>query len=159
MRESKTCLYGELKNMSTLQLDDMLQKELQKEHPDENVVQPILKVLEDREKGYPVEITETARAAWDQFKENTEKTKPKKSSHKWFVRVAAVAAIVCIVALAIPQQAEAGSLFDRLLHWTGRVLQFIDPDSDPGDLDTKFVFETDNPGLQQLYDKVVCIFP
>ena len=48
MRENKTCLHKELEEMSTEQLDNILQAELQKEHPDENTVFPILQVLESR---------------------------------------------------------------------------------------------------------------
>ena len=155
MREIKTCLRKELEERSTEQLDNMLQTELQKEQPDENTVLPILQILEDREGGRPMEIGESARAAWDRFTESATVTKPRRSSHKWIAGVAAAVAIVCLVFLAIPQDAEAGTLFDRLLHLTDSVLQFFDPDRDPGDVQREYVFVTDHPGLQQLHDKTV----
>lgn len=154
MRENMTCLQEELEEMSTAQLDGILQAELQKEQPDENTVLPILQILEDREGGRPVEIGESARAAWDRFTESATVTKPRRSSHKWIAGVAAAVAIVCLVFLAIPQDAEAGTLFDRLLHLTDSVLQFFDPDRDPGDVQREYVFVTDNPGLQQLHDEL-----
>lgn len=154
MRENKTCLHIELETMSTAQLDDILQAELQKEQPDENVVLPILEILEAREGERPVEISGANLVAWDRFTENAPEAKPRRPSRKWVASVAAAVAIVCLVFLAIPQDAEADTLFDRLLHLTDSVLQFFDPDRDPGDLEKEYVFETDHPGLQRLHDKL-----
>jgi len=155
MREKKTCLHEEWGQMSTSQLDDILQAELQKEHPDENTVLPILEILEDREGRDTTAPTEAARAAWEKFKKNTAKPKQRRSPIKWITSIAAVVVIVCAVLLAVPLEAEADTLLDRLMYLTDRVLQFFDPDSDPGDLQREYIFETDNPGLQQLYDKML----
>lgn len=154
MRENKTCFHKELEQMSTAQLDDILQAELQKDQPDEHVVLPILEVLEKREEGIVSEISPSSRTAWDRFTGSIAQAKPRKSPLKWISGVAAAAAVVCLVLLMIPQGAEADTLFDRLVRITDSVLQFFDPDRDPGDIQREFVFETDNPGLQQLHDKL-----
>ena len=55
MRERKSaCLTREMEHLSTEQLDEMLQKELQKEMPSEKVVLPILKELRQRETNRPM---------------------------------------------------------------------------------------------------------
>lgn len=155
MRENKACLQKELEKMSTAQLDVILHEELQKEHPDEKTVLPILEVLGERESGEPIVIAESAKAAWAKFQESTAASRPRRSPVKWLASVAAAIAIVFAVLLAIPQETEADTLLDRLIHLTDSVIQFFDPDRDPGDLQREFVFETDHPGLQQLYDEVV----
>ena len=155
MRENMTCLRKELEERSTEQLDNMLQTELQKEQPDENTVLPILQILEDREGGRPVEIGVSARAAWDRFTGSIARANPRKSPLKWISGVAAAAAVVCLALLVIPNNAEADTLFNRLVRITDSVFQFFDPDRNPGDIQREFVFETDNPGLQQLHDKLI----
>lgn len=155
MREKQTCLHEEWGQMSTSQLDDILQAELQKECPDENTVLPILRILEAREYGEPAVLTESARAAWAKFEKTTAERKQRGTALKWITSTAATIAIICAVLLAIPLDAEAGTLFERLVYLTDRVLQFFDPDGDPGDLQREYIFETDNPGLQQLHDKMV----
>ena len=57
MRENKTCPNRGWQQMPTEELDQILQAELEKEHPNEEVVLPILHELEDREKDVPVENT------------------------------------------------------------------------------------------------------
>ena len=54
--------------------------------------------------------------------------------------------------MSVPSTAQAESLFDILVRWTSSIFEFIDPDESYPDADSDFA--TDNPGLQQLYDKV-----
>lgn len=148
-----TCLREEWEQLPTDQLDEILQAELRKEHPDEEVVLPILKILEKREKNYPVEITEQISTAWGKYSERN--STPKRPSRKraWVLSAAAVAAVVCIV-MAIPRTVGAESIFDVLFRWTNSVFEFFDPERDATNPPVEYVFQTDNPGLQQLYDKV-----
>ena len=57
MRENKTCPNTGWQQMPTEDLDQILQAELEKEHPNEEVVLPILQELKEREKDYPLENT------------------------------------------------------------------------------------------------------
>ena len=50
--------------------------------------------------------------------------------------------------------ARAESLFDILFRWTSSVFEFFTPEQDASNPPVEIVFKTDNPGLQQLYDKV-----
>lgn len=154
MRENKTCLRKELETISTPELEEKLQEELRKEYPDEKVVLPVLQELEERAEAVPIEITEDHRAAWEKFKRNAANNKNVPKSKSWLAKAVAAAAVVCVFILAIPRQAGAENLFDRLVRFADGVFQFFDFGSDPGDIETEYVFTTDNSGLQQLYDKM-----
>lgn len=140
MREKEsTCRYEALEELSTGQLDAMLQEELRRETPNEEVVLPILQVLRSREEGSL--CGQTARSA-----------APKR---KWIVRMAAAVAVVLLLFMAVPDTVGAESIFDVLFRWTGNVFQFLIHGENTDDPSVEYEFRTDNPGLQQLYDKVV----
>ena len=154
MRENKTCPYQGWQQMPTEQLDQILQAELEKEHPNEEVVLPILRELEEREKDIPVEKTPEVLAILNKLSKH--ETSSKQSIHKrrWFAGIAAAAAVVCIVVMSMAPTARAESLLDVLFRWTSSVFEFFTPEQDASNPPVEIVFETDNPGLQQLYDKV-----
>jgi len=140
--------------MSTEALDQILQTELEKEHPHEEVVLPILRELEEREKDIPVEKTPEILAIASKLRKH--KTSSKQSIHKrrWLAGIAAAVAIVCIVAMSVVPTAQAESFLDVLFRWTSSVFEFFTPDQDASNPPVEIVFETDNIGLQHLYDKV-----
>jgi len=115
------------KKMTTDELDALLQAELRKDTPDEEVVLPILKVLEERERG------------------------PHKTN-RWIISLASIAAALALLIMVVPKAVGASSFWDAVLCVTDSVVQFFTPGEDS---EAGYVFETDNPGLQQLYDKVV----
>lgn len=156
MRENKTCLYKEFAEMSTAQLDEKLQQELQKEEPEAEVVLGILGVLEEREADDPVVITKEISDAWETYRKRTEP--PKKTARKriWLAGVAA-AAVICMVILAIPQRVGAESIFDVFFRWTESIFEFFSPDQNKPKPPTDYVFQTDHPGLQQIYDEVTAL--
>ena len=155
MTERETiCQAGNLDQLSVQQLDELLQAELCKDYPEEKVVLPILKELEQREKGYPVELTQGMTQAWDRFSAHTQKLAPRKPFAPWLFAAAAAIALVCAVIFAIPQSADADGLLDRLVQLTDSILQFFDPDSAPQEEQTETVFQTEHPGLQQLHRKL-----
>ena len=138
--------------MSTEELDQVLQAELEKEHPNEEVVLPILHELEEREKDIPVEMTPEVLEILEKLSKHNTSSKQSIHRRKWLAGIAAAAAVVCIVIMSMAPTARAESLFDILLRWTSSIFEFIDsaksyPDAAGG-------FTTENPGLQQLYDRV-----
>lgn len=149
----KEFLHKVWSEMSTPQLDEVLQQELRKENPSEEVVLGIMRILQEREADYPVEITEETHDAWKQYSERT--AGPKKTNRKrmWFASVAA-AAVICIVILTIPQTVGAESILDVFFRWTESVFEFFTPGENVPKPSTEYVFQTDNAGLQQVYDKV-----
>lgn len=154
MRERKTCLCNEFAEMSTAQLDEKLQQELQKEEPEAEVVLGILGVLEEREADEPVVITRGVSDAWEKYREQT--APPKKTARKrlWLAGVAA-AAVICLIILAIPQRVGAESIFDVFFRWTESIFEFFSPGEDKPS--NTYTFETDHPGLQQLYEEVTAL--
>lgn len=121
---------GKLRRMSTEQLDLLLQEELRKETPDEEVVLPILETLENREQ------------------------KPRKKRNR-IISIAAAAATIVLLITVVPKAAGANSAFDVLIRLTDSVLQFFAPGKQPSAAGSEYTFQTNNPGLQKLYDKVI----
>ena len=154
MREIKTCLCKEFAEMSTAQLDEKLQQELQKEEPEAEVVLGILGVLEEREADVPVVITREVSDAWETYRERIAPKKKTARKRIWFAGVAA-AAVICMVILAIPQRVGAESIFDVFFRWTESIFEFFTPGEDKPS--NAYTFETDHPGLQQIYDEVTAL--
>lgn len=147
---NNTSLRETLEKLPTSQLDVMLRAELEKEPPDEYAVRLILKVLREREADYPVETNAQIDRAW---KEYERKTTPKETGvgHR-FLKAAAVLIVVGVLMFALPQEVKAGSIFDRIAAWTDSIFGLFNSESDR--TQKEYVFQTDHPGLQELYDTV-----
>lgn len=157
MTNNKTYRREELEMLSTQQLDEMLRAEVEKDSMDENAVKQILDILEMREANDPVEISVDVDAAWKTFRERyvSEEVKRKpKPARGWIGRVAAVAAIVSILVLAVPN-AGAWNIFELIGHWSQSIFEFFNPSSSVINPGNEYEFKTDHPGLQQIYDAVV----
>lgn len=154
MRENKTCPYQGWQQMPTEELDQILQAELEKEHPNEEVVLSILHELEEREKDISVEKTPEVLAILNKLSKHEISSKQSIHKRRWIAGVAAAAAVVCLVVMAMSPVVRAASFFDVLFRWTSSVFEFFTPEQDASNPPVEIVFETDNPGLQQLYDKV-----
>ena len=146
-----------LKTMPTQDLDEMLQAELHKENIDDDLVQLILEVLEKRETDRPVEINAEVTAAVNKYTtylDGLEKA-PAKPTRKWSVmlKVASVLLVAGLLLFAVPQTVQAESFFEMLARWTDSIFEFFSPGDD--NKQPEYVFETDHPGLQQIYDAVV----
>lgn len=144
----------ELEKLSTQQLDQMLQAQLQQEDADPAEVKRILGVLKEREKDMPAEIGDTERLAWQRYKarekEGADKPARKRSR---ILRVACIAAIFCVLTVAAAYEVEAEGIWGRLVRWTDSVIEFFSPDHASGG-QKEYEFRTDHPGLQQVYDTV-----
>ena len=148
MREITTCPGEKWEQMSTEELDRILQ-----EHPDENVVLPILREIESREKDIPAGDSVEVAQLRDKLSEHSTPTK-RRSRNGWVAGIAAVAAVACIVVMAVPRTVGAESIIDVLFRWTSSIFEFVDPDGDETKPQIEEEFVTDNPGLQQLHDKL-----
>ena len=154
MREIKTCPDQEWEKLPTEELDQILQAELEKEQPDEKVVLPMLRILEEREKDYPVEKSPEVLAMLEKLNKRNTSSKQSKNKRRWIGGIAALAAVACIVVMALPRTVGAESLFDVLFRWTKSIFEFADPEQTESYPEEDNSFKTDHPGLQQLYDKV-----
>ena len=157
MRENKTCPNTGWQQVPTEKLDQILQAELEKEHPNEEVVLPILHELEERERDIPVEKTPEVLEILEKLSKHETSSKQSIHKRKWLAGVAAAVVAVCILIMPLSPTAEAESLLDVLFRWTSSVFEFFTPELDASNPPVEIVFETDNPGLQQLYDKVTAL--
>lgn len=147
-----------IEQMPTDQLDQMLQYELEKRPVDEAAVRLIMGVLEEREQDVPVEMNDRIEAAWAKYQAQI----PVRGRSRFFLpgwitrAVAAAVAVVILLVIAVPQDVEAESFWERLNRWTDSVFEFFAP-GDTTRIAEDYVFRTDNPGLQQVYDTVTAL--
>lgn len=141
-----------LEQMSTQELDRMLQSELQKETIDDDLVRQILDILEFREMDYPVEYNQEIVEP-SQKLEDISRSTSRKVKNPRILKVASVLLVVGILLFALPNAVHAENFFELLARWTDSVFEFFNP-AEPND-QPEYVFRTDNPGLQQVYDTIV----
>lgn len=153
--DNATWLRTALEGLPTRQLEEMLQEELTREQPNSSNIRLALKILQEREKDDPVEAGPEAEAAWEKYLDDIDEPIYEHSPKgRWALRIASVAAIVILLLAALPQEASARNFFERLISWTDSVFALIGPE-DACNITGEYVFRTDNPGLQQVYDTVV----
>lgn len=150
----KTYLRRHLEQLPTAELEALLQGELQSEEPEEELVRYILQILEERHQQDPGELQINSNPAWAKYKAGlTErKEQQKKSKRKGLQAVAAIAAIFVLVIFVLPQAANANNIVELIEKWSNSFIAFFNQ-SDI--VQAEYVFKTDNPGLQQVYDAVV----
>lgn len=153
-----TSLREMLEQLSTERLDEMLQKELHKDQIDDHAVRLIMRILREREKNSPVEMTPEIEQAWEKYQRDVAAIEKDGSrrirTRGWVLRAASIAAVFCLIVLIFPQQAGAESFWERLTRWTESIVEFFGPKDDEARIE-EYEFKTDNPGLQQVYDAVV----
>lgn len=121
-------------------LRDRLRKELDKKEPDRDTVIQILKEVKKEETGGAQ--TDPVLERYGKKPQNRTKT-----SSVW--KRVAVAAAVCLVVLAsVPNVFGSESVFTMIGQWTKEIFSFGKPS------DKEFVYQTDHPGLQELYDTI-----
>lgn len=141
-----------LGSLETAQLESLLHAELRQTDVDGEKVRQILKELESREGDASPEISPAVARLWNAYRAE-DRAAGANTPRLWLFRAAAVAAVLALVLLAVPQQVEAGSFFQRMMRWTDSVFELFDPSSGPIG-DREYVFRTDHPGLQEVYDAV-----
>ena len=135
MNENTAALRRTLEQYDTPKLDGMLRQALEKEPPDGPMVRAILRVLREREGNtVPAAGRKTPGAG------------------VWLGRAAAVAAVVFLLLLAVPQPVAAETFFERLMRWTDSIFELFSPGEERAE--PEYEFRTDNPGLQRIYDAV-----
>lgn len=156
MQENKiTGLREKLEQLTTEQLDEMLHGELAKENVDGAAVRLILDVLEEREKDHPTQVSAGVEEAWERYQAKTKEQAPhRRRIPGWLLRVASVVLVIGLLFAVVPRSAEAESLFERLMRWTDGIFEMFSSRAE-NDNAAEYVFQTDNPGLQEVYDTVV----
>lgn len=149
--QNNTSLHSLLEQLPTLDLDAMLHSELKKELPAEDTVQLILKILREREADHPVVFNPQIDKAWSKYQKRISKYSI--SSNQHLKKVVAILILCCTLLFVLPQKTHAKSLLNRVVVWTESMFSlFIQWNQ--GQAAEEYVFQTDNPGLQTLYDAV-----
>ena len=145
-----------LEQQPTTELDNMLRAELAKDPGDPNSIQLILDVLEEREMAESAEMAPQTELAWETYKKRLKKDglPPKAVTfHRWKWMAATAAAIILVFTFIIPMRTEAETFWEMLVRWQNSILEFIGY-GDKRD-EYEYMFQTDNEGLQQIYDAVL----
>lgn len=155
MKELNTAdLRHQWEPLSTPELEAMLQAELDRKPPDDEKVILLLHILEAREKDLPLHLSAREEEAWQRYKQKVMSRKGKKRlPMRWLSVAASVVLIVAVLFSVIPQQAEAESFWEMLQRITSTVMGYFGREDIFGEM--TYSFETENPGLQQVYDAVV----
>ena len=158
MRIHKTFHREELEKLPSDVLDRMLHEELGEETKDAELILALMRILEEREADM---LKPDVDEAWQTFVERyntkieTEPATSKKKPCRWLGIVAAAIAVFFALSFGIPKASGYDNLFKLIASWTDDFFTLSDPDNMP--TEEPYVFKTDNPGLQQVYDAVVGI--
>lgn len=152
--ENVAALRETLEQMETQQLDDLLLEELRKETPNGELIRLISSILKERDKKIVPEIDANIQQAWERYQNKTQ-TVHKKPRHMNSLLLKAASLILVLLTLMVlmPQEAKAMNFFERFIAWTEDVFSLISP-AEAKEQKEEYVFRTDNPGLQEVYDKV-----
>lgn len=154
MWDKELILQRELEVLSTEQLRTMLHAETDKDVPDDDLVLSILHILEDREPEVPDSGPEKEKAAWKLYRKRIRaRRKTGCLQNSRLLRAAIVVLVCCLLFAMVPQQVEADNWWQRLTKWTSDFFGFFREEGETFRIED-YVFETDNPGLQQVYDAV-----
>ena len=142
-----------LEGLSTLELEILLKEELAKEPKNFTLIQRILEKLKAQSSTLPTVSQEEVDEVQLRLQET--KTVPPAYEHprNWKRKFAVAAAVLCLVILVIPFASGANFVQELIAKWNDKIF-WIESPGTPVDPPEDYVFQTDNPGLQQLYDAV-----
>lgn len=149
---SKTGLRAALEQLPEEELKDLLQAELERPEPDGDSVRLILRVLEEKGRGRKAPMTPRKEQAWQTYCRRVESLRRSRTLRPApALRAAAVVLVLTLCLSFLPRQAQAESFWEMLQRWSGAVIEFFDRDDR---FSQEYVFRTNHPGLQQVYDAV-----
>ena len=154
MPKNELDLRREFEPLPSDRLRALLDAETEKAVPDDDIVLAILHILEDREPEELLPASPKEEAAWKLYRKRV-RARKWKQPRRWtgLANAAALLLVMGLLFTVVPQEAGAESLWDVLVRWTHNAVEFFNPieikDKSP------FVFETDNPAMQQIYDEAV----
>lgn len=135
-----------LESMPTQELDVLLRTELRAKEPDGALVRMLLQILEDRERqeGHPE----------GDPKDGTGPREIRKGKKLWssILRVAASVLVFCGVAFGLPKAVSADNFFQMVAIWSDNIFELFNSEDARG-TQVEYAFQTDHPGLQQVYDE------
>lgn len=147
-------LRKEWEQLPTMDLEAMLQAELEKQVPDDDTVLLILHILEAREPDDPPELTAREKAAFERYKQQIRRRRKKSAALPRWLSIAACAVLILgLLFTVVPQKAQAETFWEMLQRLSNSVVEFLSRNELL--VENEYLFVTDNPGLQQVYDAAV----
>lgn len=154
MLDKELILRGELESVTSEQLRVILHAETGKDVPDDDLVLTILHILEDREPDDLEPASDREEAAWKLYRKRVKARKKRIHPARRSLANAAILLLVLgLLFTAIPQQAVADNWWNRIARWTDDFFAFF-REEETFRIE-EYEFQTDNPGLQQVYEAVV----
>lgn len=148
----------ELEIMPSQKLDDILCAELESDEADRTMILTVIEILEMREKDEPASEhpkAKEAKALYQAWHDGARFAQENRPTRKYRVANAAViVAIVLVIFMAVPKALGAENIFELIVKWTENFFAFDEPGVEVTEPQEEYVFQTDNPGLRQLYDTV-----
>ena len=145
----------DLEGLSTTDLEAMLREEVGREEPDDEAVLSLLHILEKREGVLPTELSDREQEALDRYRQKRKKVHGVLHMRGWLTLAASLILVVTILFSTIPQDVNAESIWGMLQRIGDTVVEYLSPDEHYHGLEDEYVFVTDHPGLQKVYDSVV----
>ena len=130
--------------MSVEQLKNAVEQELHKPTPDRTTIMECLQELKRRE---PKETQDKVLKAW----EASQQSKKRFANKVWRSIVAAAAVVVVVLLLTVPDVCGEENVIQLIGRWTDSIFSFSEIH------EHEFVYQTDHPGLQELYDTVTAL--
>lgn len=151
---SISVLRDQWEQFSTEQLDKLLHCELMQEPPEGERVRLILDILQQRESDTAPDIPFQAQKAWQRYQARVTSAR----SHtivlgNWMWKAASVVLVLLVLTAFVPQETTAANFFQRIIAWTEDVFSLKSPNVIQS-REMSYEFQTDNPGLQEIYDQV-----
>ena len=149
-----TGLRETLRQLPAEELRAMLNAELERAEPDPDGVRMLLAVLEEQAGQTQVPREDARDEAWENYQNRVEGLRRGTSgSRRWMMRAASLAVILGLLVAVVPQSAQAETFWEMLQRISSAVIGYLDRDEKL--IQEAYVFETQNPGIQQVYDAVV----
>lgn len=141
--------------LSTTELEARLREEVGREEPDDDVVLSLIHILEKREEMLPEELNLREQEAFDRYRQKRKKVHGVLHTRGWLTVAATLILVVTILFSIIPQDVHAESIWGMLQRISDTVVEYLGVGSWLDEVESEYVFRTDHPGLQQVYDTVV----
>lgn len=136
-----------LGHMTTDELDEILNIELEREKVDADAVKLIVQVLKEKDKLH----SETAANKQPQKKEDPAKHS---GSKQWSLRTASLAIVCALLLVIIPWQVNASYFSQRIARWTDKFLEIFSTE-DPDSFFVTYAYATENEDLQTVHGNAV----
>lgn len=156
MKQFNIDLQQELVQRSTAELELLLDEELKTQTPNDDVVLTLLHILKEREPNLPLQLSSREEDAVKRYQQKRNNAKRRKPIARRLLSIAASVILILTMLFTIaPQEAEAETFWEMLQRITSTVLEYFNVGESYHRIESMYVFQTDNPGLQQVYDEVI----